>query len=59
MLNNTTDSVFTKYYKDQLNIRQTHDHECKCMSFWSDCNLFPRCIWLEDAFVRGYFWYEE
>lgn len=59
MLENDSEFQLIKYFKNQLDKRRIDGHECNCMSFWSDCDLFPPCAWLKDVLTRGHFWFEE
>jgi len=39
-----------------LKKRKLKGHHCKRMGWWTDCELEPPCVWLEDIVVRGYPW---
>ena len=44
------------FIKKELDSRDLKNHECTSISFLSNCNLTPPCVWLKDALVRKYFW---
>lgn len=34
-------------------------HICKSNGWWTNCELEPPCVWLEDKKARGYQWGHE